>query len=377
MNERNGFTLLEVMVAMAIFAIVAAAAMSFYKFQTRESGVSSRKKIAQEAATLALMRLKKDIIAAGLGLAETDVGREDLAVFVSDGGGTVPDELYLSSVPYVDLDLAPTKPETGTTPQPYAFFTYGSAKPGEGKAWFSQNSGGAAANWSMDKKQLVVSDVRFSVDKRALGAIIIRNNGAERFKPSENDSVSITTTPKEDLTEEQKETGRHHVTFSWTNDLDSGAEVAPAVRYWLNTAVDGTGSKQHQNRGTLMRNDVAVAGAQASMSGFTADEYAPLMKVTDFQVRCCFDDGNCSPDSVNFDDVDHTPKELRYVEVTVRYIIRSGDISSGGYLTPNDVSDSKFRIAGDNTKGRCMIGGTIVLRATPRNIVLTKYLGGG
>ena len=127
MNEKNGFTILEVMVALAIFSIVAAAAMSFYKFQPREGAISSKKKIAQEAAALALMRLKKDILGAGLGLAEREVGREDLAMFVVDGGGTVPDELYLSSAPYVDLDLTPTKPD-GSTPQPYSFFPYGSAQ---------------------------------------------------------------------------------------------------------------------------------------------------------------------------------------------------------------------------------------------------------
>jgi len=371
MNEKNGFTLLEVMIALAIFSIVAAAAMSFYKFQTRESAVSSRKKIAQEAAALALMRLKKDIIASGLGLSETDVGREDLAMFVSDGGGTAPDDLYLSNAPYVDLDLTPTKPDgTGKTPQPYSFFTYGSAKPGEGKAWFSQNSG-------LESKQLVVSDVRFSVDKRALGALIMRNSATgERFKSRANDSAfEIDDSPP--ATDPQKEQGRHNVTFKWTDAMAGGEEVAPAVRYWLNTAPDGTGPKRHQNRGTLMRNDVAVAGAQSTVSGFTADELAPMMKVTDFQVRCVFDDGNWSPDSVGFGDPGYTPKELRYVEVTVRYLIRSGDIASGGFLTPNDVRDPKFRIAGDDTKGRWMIGGTIVLHATPRNIVLTKYLGGG
>lgn len=368
MNQKNGFTLLEVMIALAIFSIVAAAAMSFYKFQTRESAVSSRKKIAQEAVTLALMRLKKDIIASGLGLSETDVGREDLAMFVSDGGGTAPDDLYLSSVPYVDMDLTPTKPDgTGKTPQPYAFFTYGSAKPGEGKAWFSEDSGLAS-------KQLVVSDVKFSVDKRGLGALIMRNHATNKFISRVSDpNFDVTTT----ATATQKEMGRHDLKFEWTDTDASGTEVAPAIRYWLNTAADGTGPKRNQNRGTLMRNDVAVAGAQATVGGFTADELAPLMKVTDFQVRCLFDDGNWSPDTVTFGDPGYGPKELRSVEVTLRYIIRSGTTVSGGFLTPNDVTDPKFRIAGDDTKGRWMIGGTIVLRATPRNIVLTKYLGGG
>ncbi len=362
---------MEVLIALAIFSIVAAAAMSFYKFQTRESAVSSRKKIAQEAATLALMRLKKDIVGSGLGLAELGVGREDLAMFVVDGGGSVPDELYLSSAPYINLDLTPTIADgRGNTPQPFAFFPYGSAKPGEDKVWFALSAGDREL-WNVP----VLSNVNYSVDQRALGALIVRNSPVgERYKSRVNDSgFKITTS----ATNPQKEKGQHALKFEWSSAAAGGEEVAPAVRYWLNTAEDGVGPRRHQNRGTLMRNDVALVGAQATVTGFTADALAPLMKVTDFQVRCCFDDGNCSPDSVNFDDPGYGPKELRYVEITVRYIIRSGDISSGGFLTPNDVRDPKFRIPNDNTKGRWIIGGTIVLRATPRNIVLTKYLGGG
>ena len=158
--------------------------------------------------------------------------------------------------------------------------------------------------------------------------------------------------------------------------MAGGEEVAPAVRYWLNTAQDTSNpTKPNQSRGTLMRNNVAVVGAQATVAGFKADALAPLMKVTDFQVRCLFDDGNWSPDTVTFGDVNHGPANLRLVEITVRSLIRSGQGSSGGYRTPNDVRDSKFRISGDDTVGRWIIGGTIVMRATPRNLVLTKYLG--
>ncbi|MDQ7785235.1 MAG: type II secretion system protein [Desulfomonilaceae bacterium] len=370
MNEKKGFTILEVMVSLAIFSIVAAAAMSFYKFQTRESAVSSRKKIAQEAATLALMRLKKDVIAAGLGVSEPLLGREDLALYVLDGGGAqAPDELYVSSAPHVDLDLTPTRPDgDGTERQPYAFFPYGSAKPGEDKTWFTLAAGA---------KELKMSDVNFSVDQRSLGALIIRN-GADRYKSRANDSsFTISTTDEADLSPKQKEKGRHDVTFEWTSGVAGGEEAAPAVRYWLNTAQDASSARPHQNRGSLMRNDVALVGAQTTVAGFKADSLAPLMKVTDFQVRCLFDDGNWSPDSVTFGDPNYGPANLRYVEVMVRYIIRSGDIATGGYLTPDDVKDPQFRIVGDTTKGRWMIGGTVVLRATPRNIVLTRYLGGG
>ncbi len=366
MNDTRGFTILEVLVGLAIFAIVAAAAMTFYKFQTRESTISSRKKIAQEAATLALMRLKRDIIGAGLGLSEQEVGREDLSLFVSDGSGTAPDEIYLSSAPYVDLDLTPTESD-GSTPRQYSFFPFGSAKPGEDKSWFTLTGGDT---------QLVLSNVRFSVDQRSLGALIVRN-GVDRFMSRGNDSgFLVTSTPQDELTTEQKQEGRHDVTFSWTSGMSGGEEVAPAIRYWLNTAQDASDPRPNQNRGTLMRNNVALLGAQSTVTGFKADALAPLMKVTDFQVRCCFSDGNCSPDTVTFDDAGYGPADLRIVEVSVSYIIKSGRTSSGGYATPDDVKDPKFRIVGDDTVGRWMIGGTIVLRATPRNIVLTRYLGG-
>lgn len=357
MKNTKGFTILEVLVALSIFAVMAAAAMSFYKFQTRQGTGSARKKIGQETATLALMTLKRDIIGAGYSVAEA---RKEMSLFIADGGTTGTDELYVNSCPYVDLDLGPSKPGEPDTPQPYSFFTLGElGEAGKGKAWFELDPG---------VNQLVISDVNISIDKHALGALILRN-GADNYLSQGNDNQFRVTTSS---TPDQKEKGKQTLTFDWTTPVGSGVEAAPAIRYWLNTAVGTDPAKA----GTLYRNTTAIAGAQASFTGLTADSQVPLMKVTDFQVRCLFDDGTTwSPDTVNFGDPGFDAETLRLVEITVRYLVRIGATQAGGYNTPDQVRDPRFRIPGDTTKGPWVIGGTYVLRATPRNIVLSQYLG--
>ena len=357
MKNTRGFTILEILVALAIFSIVAAAAMSFYKFQTRQGTGSARKKIAQETATLALMALKRDIIGAGFAVAEA---RKAMAMYVLDGGSSTPDEIYVNHCPYVDLDLGPSKPGEPDVAQPYAFFALGElGEAGKDKAWFELDAG---------VSELVITDVNLSIDKHSLGALILRNS-ADSYISRKNDSgFSVTST----ATTDQKEEGKHTLTFNWTTPVGSGVEAAPAVRWWLNTQV-GT---DPQKAGTLYRNTTAVAGAQASFTGLTADTQIPLMKVTDFQIRCLYEDGTTwSPDTVDFGDTGYDSETLRLVEITVSYIVRVGASEAGGYSTPTDIKNPKYRIAGDTTPGPWIPGGTYVLRATPRNIVLSKYLG--
>ena len=68
MSKRNGFTILELLVTMAVFAVVAAAALALFQFQAKSSAGSNVRKIGSEAATLALMTIQRDIERAGLGL---------------------------------------------------------------------------------------------------------------------------------------------------------------------------------------------------------------------------------------------------------------------------------------------------------------------
>lgn len=375
MNDRKGFTLLEVMVSLAIFAIIAAVAMSFFKFQTRQGAGSGRKKIAQEAATLALMTLKRDIIGSGFGVSEA---KKNLALFVLNGTDT--DELYLNKAYHINMDLGVSDPSdsTGTTPQPLSFFTLGQlGATGNGKAWFLMDGGAT---------ELVLSDINRTIDRHSLGALI--TNGTDGYLSKENDSsfeIEETPTPP---TAEQKEKGKHTLKFKWSGD--AGTEVAPAVRYWLNLAEDvsESGWKRHLRRGTLYRNNTAIIGAQNSIDGLSdslsKESNLPLVKVTDFQIVCVFDDGTGagtedaiveSPRDGNFGDIGFTPDLLKFVKVKVRYIIRGGQAESGGASTPDKIHQTSFRIPGDLTPGPWIIGGEYVLRATPRNLVLTNILG--
>jgi prepilin-type N-terminal cleavage/methylation domain-containing protein len=362
MNSTKGFTLLEVLVALAIFSMVAAAAMTFYRYQTKQGAASGRKKIAQETATLSLMRLKRDIVGAGFSLVEAERG--NLAAWVVDGAGEDPDELLLSSCPYVDLDLAATKPAAASEPQPYSFFTFGSLKAGQDKAWFELPGGST---------ELVLSDVNRAVDKRSLGALILSDPANPFLAYDEDDKEAFKI--QESSTTDQDKKGKHDLKFKWLTGV--AADAAPAVRYRLRLAEDTgpTLKERHQNRGTLLRNEVAIAGAQATPTGFTGDATAPLVKITDFQVRCQFNDGQWSPDDVTFGSSGHGGANLRLIEVTVRYLIRSAQSETGGFGSPDKVNKKGFRIPNDTTFGPWIVGGTYVMRVAPRNIILFNYLG--
>jgi len=102
---QNGFTILEVLVAFALFAVVAAAAFALFHDQTREGASTALRKIAFESVSHALMAIERDVLNAGLGLRD----KPQLAIWVVQGAGSNPAELYLSCSDHLDMALVPTQ----------------------------------------------------------------------------------------------------------------------------------------------------------------------------------------------------------------------------------------------------------------------------
>jgi len=362
MSLKKGFTVLEVLVSLAIFAILAAAAMSFYQHQSRKGAGAARHKMAQEAATLALMQIKRDILQAGMGLKHYP----GLAIFLNEGTGTTPDALYLSFSDHLDLDVTPDIPNS---------FFDSSGVPGENRAWFKLDS----ASTSM-----TVTSVNSSMDKFATAALITRNSaGTASVKSTKDAGFGVSTFNAQHVINgvtytqaQQKAMNKQDIKYDWTGSF--AGQVAPAIEYRLDV------DPSHEFPGTLLRNGVAILGAQSTLGGFTPDKLRPLMKVTDFQVRCQFRSGATYVWTSTLNPfTNFNVRDLRLVEVTIRYIIRD---EAGGHAYPDDPDPAHprwpkgFSISGDNNPQRSYgpwkVGGLQTIQVSPRNVVMWVYLSG-
>ncbi|MBI4963377.1 MAG: prepilin-type N-terminal cleavage/methylation domain-containing protein [Desulfomonile tiedjei] len=377
MNKRNGFTILELLVTMAVFAIVAAAAIALFQFQTKASAGSNKRKFAGEAVTLALMTIQRDIERAGMGLMK----QQPLALMVNDGGTDRPDELYLSYSEHVNMGLARDKT--------YSFFDLGSAA-GQGKLWFTMAGG----------TSLALADVGAWVGTDGASPPIggvIRRQGTN--KP---DTITLKSFKPETQSGTQKSKNQRTVTLEFPAGV--GGNVAPAVSYRLiASAADRDafpiGSKPQL--GTLMRNGLPNSGAGLPLIGGWEGQQPSPVKVTDFQVRCGFARGvTCNfaqyyqdkstacwaPDSGNaLGDLGWEIGNLRVIEVTIKYIVidRGGGAdypNPAGYPGPDPrrgtgMTIKGFGLVGDSTYGPWAMGGSQTITVAPRNIVLGQYLG--
>jgi prepilin-type N-terminal cleavage/methylation domain-containing protein len=337
MNKPKGFTILEMMVAFTIFCLCTAMAFTFYHLNSRQGAGSTKRKLASETVTLAMATLRRDILQAGLGLKD----RPELSMFVVNGSGATPDQLYLSCADYLDMDLSPGKTNS---------FFDAAASPGQGKVWFQLDS-------SMTP---VVNNASRFIDSTTLDSAITMDSSGTRSY-TKLSSVGPSDPSKVDL-----HTNTQPLQFNFTGSVPpapSPGSAAPAISYKL----DLTGTGNVYTMGRLLRNGVAVIGAD------TGETHLPVLKVTSFRVRCQFLQGagvyKWSPDDGSF--TSFPIRNLRLVEVTCRFLFRD---EGGGFTTPNDAAAAGFGIPGDTTPGPWMIGGIRTLRVSPRNIVLESYL---
>ncbi len=68
-REPKGFTVTEMMVAMAVMSVILLITITFFRFQSQISGTSTRDRSGRQGVTLALTALQRDILQAGYGVA--------------------------------------------------------------------------------------------------------------------------------------------------------------------------------------------------------------------------------------------------------------------------------------------------------------------
>ncbi|GEM_PF-1223842 len=83
MDDHKGFTIVELLVATALLALVVAAAASFFRYQSAYGKYLSKEKSFREEVSMAMFMIRNDIMNAGYAVAD----ERKLALYV-DGGGT-------------------------------------------------------------------------------------------------------------------------------------------------------------------------------------------------------------------------------------------------------------------------------------------------
>jgi hypothetical protein len=142
-----------------------------------------------------------------------------------------------------------------------------------------------------------------------------------------------------------------------------------------------------------LRNGIPVTGAGIPLIGSREGEKQPVVKVTDFQVRCGFRTTVCNfskyyedrstacwtPDNGHqLGDTGWEIDKLRVVEVTIKYIVKD---KGGGANYPANITVAGFRLPEDDKNmtppahGPWALGGSQTITVAPRNVVLGYYLG--
>ncbi len=354
-RNQRGFTLIELMVAFAIFAILLAAMVSFYKFQSSLIAGASKRKTSHEVTTSALAAIKRDIMQAGTGLrGKIATGssmrpQSQMAVYVDyheTSKPQDPDALYVNCTDYLDMSL----PQDGF---PNSFFSETSIQ-GQDKIWFDLESG---------KKIKTVDKVPAHVGHCSMNsAILIPDDGTDAYVETMMVSPDACADPPDrtgvDPTENTKTVT---LTFETDNKGSIKRYAAPAISYVLSLN-DTDVSK----RGRLLRNGEPMIG------GVLKAGQIPTVKVTDFKIRCQFRAaaGGTTWADLKYSGTTNTADQLLLIEVTLRYLVR--DVK-GGYATPHD-GPPGFRIEGDTTGGPWAVGGTRTITVSPRCLVLMQYL---
>ncbi len=325
MRMSKGYSLVEMMVAAGVAAIFLAVALPFFVFQTSQQSESYRTKYADQEADLALTMIRRDIMHAGLGCR----GHEALGIFVQDGGGTQPDELYVNYSNYLNMmgtasllgaqQKSSTSACTTEAGNHAKFLLLNSVFNAErvdeydcdpwkigyqGVIDYARNmSSGSGTN-------LALYGIPKNIGKYAIGAAIAKTGGSDFADTVMEADLYQTQSPAS--APSPTPDSLQHLQFklssvSWSSSGSLiGKMVAPAVSYNLWEA-------------GLWRN----RGPEASPWGRPLVGALPMMEVTDFQVRCQFVDSaglpHWTPDEGQFGTNPYIVKNLRLVEVTLTY----------------------------------------------------------
>jgi prepilin-type N-terminal cleavage/methylation domain-containing protein len=367
MKNTKGFTILEVMVAMSIFAIVTGAALALFQFQAKKGAGSAMRKVANEAVATATMQLRRDIARAGMGLLE---GKEALSVFVVNGSSSAPDKLFLNFSDHLSMDIGMSSG---------SFFKIF-------KASGMSDSATSSAWWQLTgATQFNMPAISSSIDGTSVGGVIL---DAAPYYIDDSGGLKAQRSGTENYA-----TRTHTLNVSWTTPVPGG-NAAPAIVYSLSLdkpVVSATYPYAFYSWGRLLRNGVPIIGAaDTEMPTAPGVPKTPVIKVTDFQVRCGFyvtaaknfadyytdksKNTGWTPDKGVFGDSvnGYTALNLRVIEVAIRYIYKD---KGGGNYYPKNISTPGFSIPNDQTPGPWAIGGLYTVTFSPRALVLGRQLG--
>jgi len=351
MSNSKGFTMVELLVAGAIAAVLMATVGAVLMYSGRLSGVLTQSSAARESLYTALEMIRQDIMQAGTGLnsldsdteSDTPTGRtQKLALYVADADKHTDsprgwDKLYLSYSKYLKAKHATRDPGTGvlvsdcdtaTNTDNPNFFCHRSWK----KAGTIPSTGDPAslADGLYTNPRLGPYDVGFLI--------------------GENDNL-LALTPDIDASSYDAWDGK----FTFSGALTPGNYYVPAVSYECDDC--GTGDT---NMGALVRNGTIN---NKKMVIFGGDS---LVRVTNFRVKLLYFDtvqarvedeprprsttDVFSPDDYNL---------IREIEVRIFYQVKGPD---GKWTHDSDGNPVEL---------------TAVMRAVPRGLVLGQMVTSG
>ncbi len=267
----KGFTITEMIIALLIFSIINALAVSFFIYQSKTGAGISRDRVARESVGMALLLLTRDVMHGGYSLPLDP----QLALLVGDKRDGAYHELYVNYGRYL-------KPQP-VAPSPSVFdakaMTQGDVSSGTFKI---QNGSENEAKGTV---------------KNVARAIVLLNP----------DSVNPTLQYPLPSVTGSTASGSAVSTFTFTDSAPSGLfKFAPALSYTFRRP---TSSSPH---GAILRNNESLVGGTLSVS------------VEDFRIRCLFSDTDgvtprWSPDYKDFDQL--PAHNLRYLEISIVYKI--------------------------------------------------------
>jgi len=264
----KGFTLTEMIIALLIFSIINALAVSFFMYQSKTGAGISRERTARESIGMALLLMTRDVMHGGYSLPLDP----QLGLLVGDSRDGAYHELYVNYGRYL-------KPEP-VAPSPSVFDAKAMTQANVSSGTFQIQNGS-----ELEAKGTV---------KNVARAIVLLNP----------DSLTPTVQYPPPSVTGSTASGSAVSTFTFDSAPSGLYKFAPALSY---TLVAPTSTAPH---GAILRNNESLVGGTPSIS------------IEDFRIRCLFSDTNgvtqrWSPDYKNFDQL--PPRNLRYLEITIIY----------------------------------------------------------
>jgi prepilin-type N-terminal cleavage/methylation domain-containing protein len=267
MNNSKGFTMIEMMVGAAVLLVVLLIATSFFLFQSRYGGQLVKDTGARETVSLALMMIKRDIMHAGEGLAETP----ELSLWLDDVDTTNPSnlfyrKLYVSYGGYLTAIAASDIPNADYTTSTNEYSIYGTQKKKNGPIF-----GGLGS--SVDQ-----FNIKDTLQYDIWGILTYDFGTKSRATPPAKRFTAFTTTTDSSVTPPRTTT---MFTVPGTSEA-----FTPVICYELVTknTVSPFPALEDPNYPELRRNGIVIAGGPKDKNFRLSDSASDF----GFRIRCQF-----------------------------------------------------------------------------------------